>query len=111
MQPGEHNTQAPPPFRWVSPGAIQIREGGGCMSLFGVPFFLAGLFLTATVTGVMHVGNVPGRWGLLLMAFMSLAFTVVGGILVFCRRLLTLDVANGAAIRRQGLPVAMHHVE
>ena len=60
MQPGEHNTQAPPPFRQVSPGAIEIREGGGCMSVFGVPFFLAGLFLIAMATGVIHVRNLPG---------------------------------------------------
>jgi hypothetical protein len=78
------------------------------MSLFGVLFFVAGLFLIASVTGVIHVANQPGGWGLLLLAIMSVAFTAVGGVLVFGRRWLTLDVANGVAIRRQGLLVAMH---
>jgi hypothetical protein len=40
---------------------------------------------------------------------MSLGFTAVGGVLVFGRRWLTLDVANRDAIRRQGLLVPMHH--
>jgi hypothetical protein len=111
MQPGGNNTQAPPPFKWVSPGAIQISEGGGCMSLFGVPFFLAGLFMIAAVTGVIHIADQPGGWGFLLLVLMSVAFTAVGGVLVFGRRWLTLDVLNRAAIRRQGLIVAMHRTE
>ena len=79
------------------------------MSLFGVPFFLAGLFLIASVTGVIHVNNQPGGWGFLLLVLMGVAFTAAGGVLVFGRRWLTLDAANRSAIRQQGLLVPMDH--
>ena len=81
------------------------------MSLFGVPFFLAGLFLIASVTGVIHVNNQPGGWGLLMLVLMGVAFTAAGGVLVFGRRWLTLDAANRSAIRQQGLLVPMNHQE
>jgi hypothetical protein len=70
---------------------------------------LAGLFLIASVTGVIHIANQPGGLGLLMLALMSVAFTAVGAVLVFGRRWLTLDVAGRCAIQRQGLLVPIHH--
>ena len=79
------------------------------MALFGVPFFLAGLFLIASVTGVIHVNNQPGGWGFLMLVLMSVAFTAAGGVLVFGRRWLTLDAASRSLIKQQGLLVPMNH--
>jgi len=109
MQPSEYTKQTPSCFRWVSPTVIEIREGGGCMSLFGVPFFLAGLFLIAASTGMIHVDNQPGGWEHLALVFMGVAFTAAGGVLVLGRRWLTLDAANRSALRQQGLLVPMRH--
>ena len=33
-------------FKEVSPGRLEIREGGGCLTLFGLPFLLTGIFMT-----------------------------------------------------------------
>jgi len=32
-------------FHHLTPDRLQIREGGGCMSVFGLPFFVAGVFM------------------------------------------------------------------
>jgi hypothetical protein len=78
------------------------------MSLFGGPFFLAGVFLAFTTAGIVPMGNFPTQiWARPLMVLMSLAFLVVGGVLVFGRRWLTLDTGAGRLTRRAGLLVPM----
>ncbi len=37
-----------------SPEAIEVTSGGGCLSLFGLPFLLAGLFGTALGIGIVE---------------------------------------------------------
>jgi len=57
------HSQAPTDFRQVAPDRLQIREGGGCVSLFGLPFFAAGVFVTLIglrVVPVTNPGEVPG---------------------------------------------------
>src|SRR5262249_33276811 len=99
---------APPPFRRTSATAVELREGGGCMSLFGGPFFLAGVFRAFPIEGIVPMGNFPPQIGARpLMVLMSLAFLVVGGVLVFGRRWLTLDTGAGRLTRRAGLLVPM----
>lgn len=115
MRTGEHNgpLPAPPaPFLQTSPSTLEVREGGGCMAVFGVPFFLAGVFLGLTATGLVPMQSAPaGTWVRVLLAVMSLVFLAVGGGLVFGRRWLTLDLGSGSVIRSQGLLVPMHHQE
>ena len=70
-----------PPFTLVTPERLQIREGGGCMSVFGIPFFAAGVFLFLSLLGIVPVSNADDlptlAWPLLVL--MAIAFTAVGG--------------------------------
>ena len=38
----------------VGPGRLQIGEGGGCLTLFGLPFFATGIFMVLASFGA-HV--------------------------------------------------------
>ena len=94
-------------FEHVAPERLQFREGGGCLSLFGVPFFLAGLFLLSSAIGVVTVKSDDdlGAWTEPLLGLMGLLFTGVGGTLVFGRAWTILDVTERAAIKSYGLLV------
>jgi hypothetical protein len=96
-------------FRQVGPDQLQVREGGGCLSLFGLPFFLAGVFVALIgirVVPVRNAADVPA-WAWPLIFLMGIAFVVVGGGLVCGRRWITLDKAQGVLSKRWGLLVPM----
>lgn len=98
------------PFHHDAPDRLKIREGGGCLSIFGLPFFAAGLFMMLTVAGAIPITNASEmpRWGWFAMAFMALVFTGVGGTLVFGRAWTTLDVTQRLVIRQWGLLIPFH---
>ncbi len=98
------------PFHHAAPDRLQIREGGGCLSLFGLPFFAAGIFMILTVAGIIPLTNASemSRWGWLALAFMGLAFTSIGGTLVFGRAWTTLDVTQRLVIKQWGPLVPLH---
>jgi hypothetical protein len=94
-------------FEHVAPERLQFREGGGCLSVFGIPFFAAGIFLLLTAGGVLSMesdGDL-GAWARPLLGMMGLVFTGVGGTLVFGRAWTILDVTERAAIKSYGLLV------
>jgi hypothetical protein len=97
------------PFRLLAGDRLQIRQGGGCMSVFGLPFFAAGVFLVLTLVGVVPVSNadeLPAlEWGLLIL--MAIAFTAVGGVLVFGRSWTTIDRAQREVTKQWGLIVPL----
>ena len=96
-------------FRQVGPDQLQVREGGGCLSLFGLPFFLAGVFVTligVRVVPVKNAADVP-VWAWPLIVLMGLAFVAVGGGLMFGRRWITLDKAQGVIRTQWGLLVPL----
>ena len=96
-------------FRYTAPERLQFREGGGCLSVFGIPFFLAGLFLLATAGGAIPMGD-PGdldNWGRPLLGLMGVVFTGVGGTLVFGRSWTSLDVAERSVTKSWGLLVPL----
>jgi hypothetical protein len=96
-------------YSLVAPDRLQIREGGGALSLFGVPFFLAGLFLLATAGGAIPMGDAGdlGQWARPLLGLMGTVFTLVGGTLTFGRAWTTLDVTQRAVVKSWGLLVPM----
>ena len=105
---GRHS-QAPSAFRQTAPDRIEIREGGGCLSLFGIPFLAAGVFLTLTglrVAPLSNAGQVPG-WAWPVLVLMGLVFVGVGGALVFGRRWVTIDRSRGVLREQRGLLVPM----
>ena len=95
----------PPPFRQPAPDRVVIREGGGCLSIFGTPFLAAGVLTTLIGLQVVPVSNrddVPS-WAWPLIFLMGAAFVAVGVNLVFGRRWTTLDRGKGLIIRQSGL--------
>ena len=98
------------PFTLVTPDRLQIREGGGCISVFGLPFFGAGVFLFLSLLGVVPVSNANDMpalaWPLLVL--MAIAFTTVGGVLVFGRSWTTIDRAQREVIKQMGLIIPLH---
>ena len=97
-------------FRHLGPDRIQIRQGGGVLAIFGLPFFAAGVFMLLTILGVIKMSNsdsvsLPGQLGLLLM---GLVFTAVGGALSFGRGWTTIDSTRREVIKQYGLVVPMY---
>ncbi|MFB3777989.1 MAG: hypothetical protein ACE141_10270 [Bryobacteraceae bacterium] len=103
-QPRGSPWDVPAPFRRVTLSQVDLSEGGGCLSLFGLPFLAAGVFLTLAGAGVVPLQNadeVPS-WSWPLMVGMGLVFVAVGGTLVFGRRWTSFDLSQGRVIRRMG---------
>jgi len=102
----------PAPLRRTSPFTLELKEGGGCMAAFGLPFFLAGVFLALTATGIVPMKNAPDQnWTPVLTGFMSLVFLGAGGALVFGRQWITLDASRGSVVLRRGLLIPIQTKE
>jgi hypothetical protein len=43
------------PFLKIAPGRLEVREGGGCMTLFGMPFLAAVLFMLLAAAGIVSL--------------------------------------------------------
>ena len=89
----------------VSDTQMEILQGGGCLSVFGLPFLLAGLFMLLLAGGIipLHESTDFGEWGGLILSIVGTVFTVVGGLLVFGRSRLIFDIAGGVVRRHRGL--------
>jgi hypothetical protein len=99
----------PRPFRQTAPDRIEIREGGGCLSIFGIPFLAGGVFVALIGTQVIPVSNrneVPA-WAWPVIFLMGLVFVAAGGWLVFGRRWTSLDSGKGLVVKQAGLLVPL----
>ena len=94
------------PFQLVSPDRLQIRQGGGCLALFGLPFFAAGVFMCLGTIGVVPV-RTANDLARPVMALMGLAFTAVGGALVFGRSWTIVDRTQRQVVKQLGLLIPM----
>jgi hypothetical protein len=88
---------------------LRIREGGGCLGVFGLPFFGAGVFLLLITAGVIPLSNadILPSFGWPLLALMGAAFTAVGGWLTFGRTWTTIDAGQRRVRTQWGLLVPM----
>jgi hypothetical protein len=115
MRTGKENEPLPAlpaPFKQTSPYTLERRESSGWMAVVGVPFLIAGVFLALSLARVLHFEFVPERkWGPPVLGLMSLLFLGLGGVLLFGRRWLMLDLRSGSIVRRQGLVIPMHSEE
>jgi hypothetical protein len=97
-------------FQHVTPHRLQIRDGGGCLSVFGAPFLAAGVFVLLTAAGIVPMRSADDMsrmtWPALL--FLGSLFTIVGGVLVFGRSWTTIDVAQRTVSKQLGLLVPLH---
>jgi len=103
------NVARSPIVRQVAPDRLEVKEGGGCLALFGVPFLAAGIFVTliaARIVPVQNAADVPA-WAWPLILLMGLAFVTVGGALVFGRRWIIVDAGRGTVSKQWGLLVPM----
>lgn len=108
------SAEPPAPFRQTSPSTLELREGGGGMALFGLPFLLAGVLITLGVLRLVHIRFDPeprSTWTFLAFAAMGVAFSGVGAVMIFGRRWLTLDESRGTLMRSYGLLVPLRTQE
>jgi hypothetical protein len=95
-------------YRRVAPDRIQIREGGGCLGVFGLPFFAAGVFLLLSSMGLVPMEKGDDLLTRLMLPFMGIVFTAVGGTLSFGRAWTTVDGTRREIVKQLGLMVPMH---
>jgi len=92
------------------PDVLEMRNGGGCISVFGAPFLLAGLFMLQIPLGLVPVENSDSLPWYLFILFGGV-FTAVGGSLVFGRSGLILDRRRKLIVQWRGLMVPMERKE
>ena len=98
------------PLQQVAPGRLVVRDGGGCLGLFGLPFFCAGVGLLLVGFGVIPVahGGVTPWVARPLTFFLGIAFTAVGGVLSFGRSWTTFNAGDRTVVVQYGLLVPLH---
>jgi hypothetical protein len=77
---------------------MDIREGGGGLVAFGLPFLAAGLFVVFGSVGLVPIdtgADGAGRPGLFLL---GAGFALIGAVIAFGRRVTSLDLAEHAAV-------------
>lgn len=96
-------------FHQIAPGRLEVREGGGCLAIFGLPFLAAGIFMMLICAGVVRLqGGESAPWFMMpVLLFMGLAFTLVGGTLVFGRSWTTLSSGDRTVVMQMGLLAPM----
>jgi hypothetical protein len=97
----------PAPWTSPDPDVLEKREGGGCLMVFGLPFFLVGLFILQIPLGILPVQASLGGSVWLFALLFGVPFTAIGGALMFGRSGLVLDRRKGEIVRWRGLLLPM----
>jgi hypothetical protein len=92
------------------PDVIEKKSGGGCLAIFGAPFFLAGLFVALIGLGILDSKGGNGLVANLGIGVVGLVFMVVGGILILGRSGWIVDRRQGRIVEWQGLLVPLRRV-
>lgn len=99
------------PLIYRDQSIVEIRSGGGCLSLFGLPFLLAGLFVMQIPLGIIPVQGGPsgpsGPWFSVFLILFGSVFAAVGAVLVFGRSGVIVDRGRGSITQWHGLLVPM----
>ena len=80
-------------------GLLEIRQGGGALAIFGLPFLAAGVFLVLGTLGFVTVRS-EEPVSKPAMVLLESVFTIVGAVLSFGRVVATLDLARHVVIRQ-----------
>jgi hypothetical protein len=83
-----------PAIKETAPGRLEIREGGGCLALFGLPFFATGIFMLLASVGVITMRSDGEPVTQATMVLLGVLFTLVGGVLAFGRAVAAIDVGQ-----------------
>jgi hypothetical protein len=97
-----------PLFRRVAPDRLEIREGGGVLAVFGLPFFAAGVFVLLSSMGLVPMQGDEDTVTRFMLPIMGVVFTTVGAALTFGRAWTTLDSTRREITKQWGLVVPMH---
>ncbi|HUP38904.1 MAG TPA: hypothetical protein VM115_02200 [Vicinamibacterales bacterium] len=99
----------PASFQRSAPGRIEIREGGGCLAVFGLPFLIVGLASSAIGYAGLELQNYAIAPDTSQLGFMVIGstFSLIGGALVFGRSWIMLSSADRTIVKRVGLLVPM----
>jgi hypothetical protein len=90
---------------------LRIVNGGGCLVIFGLPFFLSGLFIVQIPFGLIPVEVAGGPLLFSLMLPVGLAFAIAGAALMLGRNGITIDRRFQTVIRWWGLIVPLRKTE
>lgn len=99
------------PFTYKDQATLEIRSGGGCISIFGLPFLLTGLFVMQVPLGMAPVQESPGTLPSIFVILFGAIFATVGAALVFGRMGFIFDRSTGRIIQWYGLIVPMKRKE
>ncbi|MGE5789958.1 MAG: hypothetical protein ACM33C_03745 [Syntrophaceae bacterium] len=99
------------PFYYRDAGTLEFRSGGGCLSIFGLPFLLAGLFVMQIPFGIIPLEGSPGPLPSVFVVLFGSVFAAVGAGLVFGRSGVILDRGRGRITQWYGLLVPMKRTE
>ena len=80
--------------RETAPGRLEIREGGGCLTLFGLPFLATGIYMLLASVGIVTMRSDGEPVTQATMVLLGVVFTLVGGVLTFGRGVTTIDVGQ-----------------
>jgi hypothetical protein len=98
-------------FYYKDSGTLELRSGGGCLSIFGLPFLLAGLFVMQIPLGLIPVEGSPGPLPSVFVVLFGSVFAAVGAGLVFGRSGIVMDRGRGRVVQWWGLLVPMKRTE
>jgi hypothetical protein len=97
------------PFHHDAPDRLKIREGGGWISMFGLPFFSAGIFMLLAVTAIIPVSNSGDMppWGWFALTGMGPGVHRGRCRVRIRSSLTTLDVTRRLVIKQWGLLIPL----
>ncbi len=98
------------PFIYRDQATLEMRSGGGCISIFGLPFLLVGIFIMQIPLGIIPVQR-SGTLPAIFVVLIGCVFAAVGACLVFGRSGIILDRGRGSIIQWYGLLVPMKRTE
>jgi hypothetical protein len=99
------------PLIYKDQATLEIHSGGGCISIFGLPFLLAGLFVMQIPLGIIPMKGSSGTLPSIFIFLFGSVFAAVGAALVFGRSGIILDRGRGRIIQWYGLLVPMKRTE
>jgi hypothetical protein len=83
-----------PAIKEATPGRLEIREGGGCLALFVLPFLATGIFMLLSSVGVVTMRSDGEPVTQATMVLLGALFTLVGGVLAFGRSITAIDLGQ-----------------
>ena len=99
------------PFIYKDQATLEIRSGGGCISIFGLPFLSAGLFIMQIPLGIIPMEGSPGALPSIIIILFGSIFAAVGACLVFGRSGIIIDRGRGRVLQWYGFLVPMKRTE